>query len=143
VRRPLRVFITGPGLAETELEAALRGKGGKRSAPEIGIEMWPEFDAYDLRLTFADGTAWAVDVKDWASPSLLGVRTRAFADAPAHDRALIVIPAYRLRRREDYKRAFEHALDPGLRRHIEICTDADMVKRARREARRIAENGGR
>jgi hypothetical protein len=143
VRRPLRVFITGPGLAETELEAALRGKGGKRSAPEIGIEMWPSFDAYDLRLTFADGTAWAVDVKDWASPSLLGARTRAFAGAPAHDRALIVIPAYRLRRREDYKRAFEHALDPGLRRHIEICTDAHMVKRARREARRIAENGGR
>ena len=71
-RRPLRVFITSPGLAETELEAALRGKGGKRSVPEIGIEMWPAFDAYDLRLTFADGTAWAIDVKDWASPSLLG-----------------------------------------------------------------------
>jgi hypothetical protein len=138
-RRPLRVFITSPGLAETELEAALRGNGGKRSAPEIGIEMWPAFDAYDLRLTFADGTAWAIDVKDWASPSLLGARTRAFAGGPPHDRALIVIPAYRFRRREDYARAFRHALDPDLRRHIEICTDADLVKQARREARRVAE----
>ncbi len=108
--------------------------------------MWPAFDAYDLRLTFADGTAWAVDVKDWASPSLLGARTRAFAAAPPHDRALIVIPAYRLRRREDYKRAFLHALEPGLRRLVEICTDADLVKQARRQARRVAEateNGGR
>jgi hypothetical protein len=143
VRRPLRVFITSPGLAETELEATLRGKGGKRPAPAIGVEMWPAFDTYDLRLTFADGTAWAIDVKDWASPSLLGARTRPFADAPPHDRALIVIPAYRFRRREDYARAFRHALAPGLQRHIEICTDADLVKRARREARRIAENGGR
>lgn len=146
VRRPLRVFITSPGLAETELEATLRGKGAKRPATEIRIEMWPAFDAYDLRLTFADGTAWAIDVKDWASPSLLGARTRAFAAAPPHDRALIVIPAYRLRRREDYKRAFGHALDPGLRRHVEICTDADLVKQARRQARRAAEateNGGR
>lgn len=149
VRRPLRVFITSPGLAETELEATLRGKDGRRgkqSASEIGIEMWPAFDAYDLRLTFADGTAWAIDVKDWASPSLLGARTRAFAVAPPHDRALIVIPAYRLRRREDYKRAFAHALDPGLRRLVEICTDADLVKQARRQARRAAaatENGGR
>ena len=85
-------------------------------------------------------------MKDWASPSLLGARTRAFAAAPPHDRALIVIPAYRLRRREDYKRAFEHALDPGLRRLVEICTDADLVKQARRQARRAAEateNGGR
>jgi hypothetical protein len=148
-RRPLRVFITSPGLAETELEARLRGtdsKRGRRSAPEIGIEMWPAFDAYDLRLAFADGTAWAIDVKDWASPSLLGARTRAFAGGPPHDRALIVIPAYRFRRREDYARAFQHALDPGFKRHIEICTDADLVKQARREARRIAEaaqSGGR
>jgi hypothetical protein len=146
VRRPLRVFITSPGLAETELEATLRGMGGKRSAPAIEIEMWPAFDAYDLRLTFADGTAWAIDVKDWASPSLLGARTRAFSGGPPHDRALIVIPAYRFRRREDYARAFRHALEPGLRRHIDICTDADLVKQARREARRAAEsveNGGR
>lgn len=149
VRRPLRVFITSPGLAETELEATLRGKDGrhgKPSVPGIGVELWPTFDAYDLRITFADGTAWAIDVKDWASPSLLGGRTRAFAAAPPHDRALIVIPAYRLRRREDYKRAFEHALDPGLRRLVEICTDADLVRQARRQARRAAEateNGGR
>lgn len=148
-RRPLRVFITSPGLAETELEATLRGKDGRRgkqSAPGIGVELWPAFDAYDLRLTFADGTVWAIDVKDWASPSLLGARTRPFAAEPPHDRALIVIPAYRLRRREDYKRAFEHALDPGLRRLVEICTDADLVKQARRQARRAAEateNGGR
>jgi restriction endonuclease in pPIWI_RE module len=148
-RRPLRVFITSPGLAETELEAALRGtngKRGRRSVSDIEIEMWPAFDAYDLRLTFADGTAWAIDVKDWASPSLLGARTQAFVGGPPHDRALIVIPAYRFRRREDYARAFRHALDPGLKRHIEICTDADLVNRARREARRVVEaahKGGR
>jgi len=130
VRRPLRVFVTSPGLAETNLDAALRAK---RLVPE----MWPQYDAYDLRVTFADGTAWAVDVKDWANPSLLGARTRAFDADPAYDKAFIVIPEYRFRLREDYARAFRHALAPDLRSRITVCSDAEFVKRASRKARVI------
>ena len=45
--------------------------------------MWPQFDAYDLRIPFPDGTAWAIDVKDWANPSLLGRPDPGAARRPA------------------------------------------------------------
>ena len=68
--RPLRQFVTGPGRAEIDLEARLRKLG-------LDVEMWPGFDAYDLRVTFPDGYTWAVDVKDWKHPGLLGRAARA------------------------------------------------------------------
>ena len=128
--RPLRVFITSPGLAETDLEATLRSAG-------LRPEMWPQFDAYDLRIPFPDGTAWAIDVKDWANPSLLAVRTQALRADPPHDRGFIVVPAYRFRVREDYARAFRHALAAELHGRITVCSDEDLTKLARRELRRI------
>ena len=99
--------------------------------------MWPQFDAYDLRIPFPDGTVWAIDVKDWANPSLLAVRTRVLRAEPPHDRAFIVVPAYRFRVREDYAQAFRHALAPELRGHITVCSDEELTRRARRELRRI------
>lgn len=128
--RPLRVFITSPGLAETDLEKTLRKAG-------LVPEMWPQFDAYDLRVPFPGGTAWAVDVKDWASPSLLGARTTELRADPPHNRAFIVVPAYRFQAREDYARAFRHALAPGLRDRITLCSDDSFARQARREFRRI------
>ena len=99
--------------------------------------MWPQFDSYDLRIPFPDGTAWAIDVKDWANPSLLAVRTRALRADPPHDRGFIVVPAYRFRVREDYARAFRHALAAELHGHITVCSDEDLTRLARRELRRI------
>ncbi len=127
--RPLRVFITSPGLAETDLEKTLRKAG-------LVPEMWPLFDAYDLRVPFPDGTAWAIDVKDWASPSLLGARTMELRASPPHNRAFIVVPAYRFQVREDYARAFRHALTPDLRNCITVCSDDSFARQARRELRR-------
>lgn len=129
--RPLRVFITSPGLAETELETSLV-KPPLRLKPE----MWPQFDTYDLRVPFPDGSAWAVDVKDWASPSLLGARMRPLPPDPPYNRAFIVVPEYRFRVREDYARAFKSALPPGLDRTITICSDAEFLGLAEKELRR-------
>jgi hypothetical protein len=129
--RPLRVFITSPGIAETELEAALSG-------PPIRLrpEMWPQFDAYDLRVPFPDGSAWAVDVKDWASPSLLAARMHALPPDPPFTRAFIVVPEYRFRVREDYARAFRSALPPGLESALTVCSDTEFLDLARKQLRR-------
>jgi hypothetical protein len=126
LRRPLRVFITSPGLAETELAAVLETYGLKP-------EMWPKFDAYDLRVRFPDGTVWAVDVKDWANPSLLAARTRPLRREPRYDKAFIVVPEYRFRVREDYARAFRHHLATEARGLIEVCSDKQFAAKARRE----------
>lgn len=129
--RPLRVFVTSPGLAETELETSLV-KPPLRLKPE----MWPQFDTYDLRVPFPDGSAWAVDVKDWASPSLLGARMRPLPPDPPYNRAFIVVPEYRFRVREDYARAFKSALPPSLDRTITICSDAEFLALVKKELRR-------
>lgn len=124
VERPLRTFITGPGLAETDLEEQLRSLG-------LEVELWPDFDAYDLRVTFPDGTVWAIDVKDRANPALLGRTTRSFPARPPHHRALLVVPNYRFQDREDYGRVFTHRLTDELTGRIQLLSDCQLVREAR------------
>jgi hypothetical protein len=92
--RPLRIFVTGPGRAEVDLERSLAGLG-------LMVEMWPGLDAYDLRVHLPGGRIWAIDVKDRASPALLGMDATPLPAAPPHDAAFLVIPRYRLRDRPD------------------------------------------
>lgn len=129
LKRPLRVFVTSPGIAETDLDATLRSVG-------LDPQLWPEFDAYDLCVPFPSGIVWAVDVKDWANPALLARATQPLRAEPRHDRAFIVVPEYRVRVREDYARVFRHHLTPELADRIEICSDAEFTSMARRELRR-------
>jgi hypothetical protein len=93
--RPLRLFVTTPGRAELRLEKKLRGLG-------VQAQMWPEYDVYDLLVPMPDGQVWAVDVKDWANPALLGSHIRPLPAAPRYDRAFVVVPDHRLRRRANY-----------------------------------------
>jgi len=111
------------------LEAALRERG-------LQVELWPEFDRYDLRLRFADGEAWAVDVKDWAEPSLLARRVNAqaapFTSGPRWSRAFFVFPQERQRERPDYVRAFEnhcHVLSDG----VEAAFEVDFLEEVKRK----------
>jgi hypothetical protein len=48
------------------------------------------------------GQEWTVDVKDWASPALLGRQIRPLPKAPRHDKAFMVVPGHRLSRRPGY-----------------------------------------
>lgn len=122
VGRPLRVFITGPGLAETDLETRLTEIG-------LPVQMWPNFDAYDLRITFPDGEVWAVDVKDRANPALLGRAARPLPSRPPHDLAFLVVPRYRFDEREDYRRVFHHHRTGAPHGRIDLLTDQEFVER--------------
>ena len=93
--RPLRLFVTAPGRAELRLEKKLRSL-------RLRPEMWPGYDAYDLLVRLPGGLEWAVDVKDWANPALLGREVRPLPKDPRHDKAFIVVPDHRLRRRAGY-----------------------------------------
>lgn len=101
LKAPLRAFIAAPGRAEIRLAERVERLG-------IKVALWPALDAYDLQLMFEDGTTWAVDVKDWASPFALArhLGQRTFPERPSWDRAYFVFPEYRLRLRPDYVRAF-------------------------------------
>ncbi|MFB7587731.1 hypothetical protein [Streptomyces sp. NPDC056169] len=123
LRKPLRQFVTGPGQAETSLERELRALG-------LTVEMWPGFDAYDLRITFPDGHVWAVDVKDWAHPAFLGRSATAVRSEPPYDEACWVVPGFRVRARRDYLDIYakERGEEAG---GLRLLTD-DQLKRAAR-----------
>ncbi|MBV6703229.1 hypothetical protein [Kitasatospora aureofaciens] len=95
LRRPLRQFVTGPGRAEVELEARLNRLG-------LAVELWPGFDAYDLRITFPDGHVWAVDVKDWKHPGLLGRSAKPVRPEPPYDESCWVVPQEQADAHHDY-----------------------------------------
>ncbi|WP_180928811.1 hypothetical protein [Streptomyces sp. AJS327] len=123
LRKPLRLFVTGPGQAETSLESELRALG-------LTVEMWPNFDSYDVRIVFPDGHVWAVDVKDWAHPAFLGRSATAVRAEPPYDEACWVVPEFRVRARRDYLDSYAKergAQADGLR----LLTDRQLVRAAR------------
>jgi hypothetical protein len=128
--RPLRMFITGPGLAEIDLETELIRK-------KLPTEMWPNFDVYDLRITLPNQRVWAVDVKDRANPALLGRGTCPLPPNPPYDRAFLVIPQYRFDELESYGRLFTHHLPEDVHGKVDLLSDTEFMRLVMREVRRI------
>lgn len=129
LNRPLRMFITGPGLAETDLESELIRRG-------LRPTMWPNFDAYDLRITLPRGRVWAVDVKDRANPALLGRSALPLRDDPPYDEGFLVVPQYRFDEREDYGRVFAHHQRDDLAGAVDLISDTELLARVDRELAR-------
>jgi hypothetical protein len=127
--RPLRVFVTGPGRAETELEQAMTDLG-------LQVEMWPNVDAYDLRISFPSGKVWAVDVKDRVSPVILGRTATTLRAEPPYTSAFYVAPDYRRAQREDYGRAFRAACQAARDGEFTFEFSTELIRSARKEARR-------
>ncbi len=130
---PFRTFVTAPGRAELRLAKRLERLG-------VSVELWPEFDAYDLRVTFPDGKAWAVDVKDWAGPVALARHLDRVAElvptSPPWQRAFFVFPQDRLRQRPDYVRAFVNASRALARSpKVEALGEGPFVDAVRRHLR--------
>lgn len=123
LRKPLRLFVTGPGQAETALEGELRALG-------LTVEMWPNFDSYDVRVVFPDGHVWAVDVKDWAHPAFLGRSATAVRAEPPYDEACWVVPEFRVRARRAY--LDDYAKERGAQADgLRLLTDRQLVRAAR------------
>lgn len=121
--RPLRQFVTAPGQAETVLREMLR-------ALRLKVEVWPNYDSYDLRVTFPDGLTWAIDVKDWAHPGLLGKSARPVPSVPPSDDSFWVIPQYRADERADYIEVFTRN-KPADAKGLRLLTDVQTQKYAR------------
>lgn len=130
---PLRSFITGPGLVEIELERALHKLG-------LTVDMWPGFDAYDLGVTFADGTVWAVDAKDRADARLLGRTMTAPPDSPRWHRFFLVVPDHRFSTNDGYRRDFERHCPDEIRSRLRLCSVREFLAEVRRHLRTGGEN---
>lgn len=135
LRAPLRMFITGPGLAEIDLQTALAKKN-------LAAEMWPGCDAYDLRITLPNQVVWAIDVKDHANPALLGHHATTLRGTPSYDNAYLVVPAYRFADREDYARVFAHYCPPEVAARVKLMSDTQFLRHLTRVLKRIADGDG-
>ncbi|WP_121432357.1 HU-CCDC81 and SPOR domain-containing protein [Actinomadura pelletieri] len=124
LERPLRQFVTGPGRAEMRLAYRLTELG-------LSVELWPGFDNYDLRVTFPGGRVWAIDVKDWAHPGLLGRAARPIHPEPPYDEAFWVVPAARAKARAGYVATFERNR-PDTASGLPLMVDDALVRRARK-----------
>lgn len=97
VRRPIRRYVVVPGIYEVSATRRLRSMGLK-------VDLWPGYDAYDLRITFPDQTIWAIDLKDWRYPHLLANHLTPL-DQSANlrwDRAFYVVPDQRVKEYPGY-----------------------------------------
>lgn len=129
LKRGLRIFVSAPGRAELSLKAKLIKRG-------ISVEMWPAFDRYDLRLTFPDGTVWAVDVKDWHSPYLLARKLTpnvSIPASPAWQLGFFVFPDKRRENQRDYKRVIENRC--RFPSNITVCFESEFLRRVNRKLR--------
>lgn len=129
--RPLRMFISGPGLAEIDLETEL-------IKLQMQPEMWPNFDAYDLRITLPHRQVWAIDVKDRATPAILGRGARPLRSDPPYDRGFLVVPKYRFEEREAYGRIFDRYRPDDVIGRLELLSDDQLIRLLKAELRRIA-----
>jgi ribosomal protein S27AE len=127
---PFRTFISAPGRVEVALA---------RRMSALGLEtaLWPEFDAYDLRVTFPSGESWAADIKDWASPLALARHldndAEPFSASPPWSRAFFVVAQDRLRQRPDYLRALTRSCRALAKRPEIAVTDERGFARAVRD----------
>lgn len=97
LKRGIERFWFYPGRAEIRLYDKLTELG-------LQVELYPERDRYDLRVTFPDGKVWALDLKDYFNPYLLVKRLgdEPIPKDPPWDEAYIVIPNERKKERPAY-----------------------------------------
>jgi hypothetical protein len=131
----LRRYISRPGLPEIKLQEALAALG-------LTVTLWPAFDAYDLHFV-VNGSVWAVDVKDWSNPYLLGSKlSKKAIPGPQKwvwDRAFYVFPDDRSTLQQDYLRAFESRWQAPARTIALMMSDfIDMVTREIKKGRQNA-----
>ncbi|MEE7462087.1 hypothetical protein MFUR16E_12685 [Methylobacterium fujisawaense] len=100
LKRPFRSFWCLPGKAEVELMDRLIGLGWS-------VEPWPDLDRVDLVATSPEGSRRvAVDVKDFASPTLLAARFEGFKGYERTHDCYLAVPDARLSADRTYASVF-------------------------------------
>ena len=87
-----------PGIPEIHLFHTLDALRQHNPDHLVDVTLWPGLDRYDIRVEFADGSVWAVDVKDHGSPETLSRHlTPIYCEGMLrHDRGFYVVPSRRL-----------------------------------------------
>ncbi len=129
VRRAIRRYVVAPGRYEISAVKQLNSIG-------FTVELWPNYDQYDLRIHVADNLVWGVDVKDWRFPHLLAKHLTPFEyRANAHwDRAFYVIPDIRVQETPSYITVLQNVVsDAGYQHDFTILTISQLIDEVRKQ----------
>lgn len=119
-----------PGKEEIRLFDWLRNDVRPNTDYLQKIILYPGVDRYDIRLEFADGQAWAVDVKDYRDPLALGKQIKeppssfSFDQRLKWNRFFYVVPDYRQQDHPGYcsKVQREAALEDSSNAKVSLVT---------------------
>ncbi|WP_461002317.1 pPIWI_RE_Y domain-containing protein [Streptomonospora sediminis] len=118
---PIRTFIASPGRPELRLYHKIERAGAS-------VELWPDFDAYDLRIVFPDEEAWAVDVKDWSNPVRLARCLKPIPLEPPWRRSYIVPAKEAVAAVPGYVQTLRQRAKPMLREHqMIVASERQML----------------
>jgi hypothetical protein len=129
VHRAIRRYVVAPGIYELTAAAQMRSLG-------LDVKLWPDFDAYDLHISFADGEGWAVDLKDWRLPSLLAPHLEPLPGRQGRDwdRAFYAIPDVRVRENPSYLSLLHSTVRS---QEFSILTMSQLIEEARRHKEQL------
>ena len=108
--------------------------GLRHGSDKLHVELWPGFDAYDLRVTFPNGHIWALDVKDWRHPALLGRSATPLRPQPRYDCGCWVVPQEQVDAQPGYLTSF-YRNRPTSAAGLALLTDDEVIKRAQARLR--------
>ena len=116
------ICLIRPSFIELRLEK-------KFKEMRLEVELWPELDAADLKITFSDGNFWAIDAKDWGSASKLA-RELNQNTIPniGQSKSFFVVPDYRLN-----KLKYQAIFQSKYQGNIPLISESELIKRVKRE----------
>ncbi|ANY81310.1 hypothetical protein BB934_26370 [Microvirga ossetica] len=112
-------YWTGPGLAEIEVHDRLKAAGRT-------VDLYPYSDAADVSV---DGRDVGIDVKSYASASLLGARlARSVGQITMFRRRILCVPDARVRQDNGYLKTLKAIALQGEGKCLEFMTVSDVIR---------------
>lgn len=128
VKRDIQRFFVLPGKLELAIADFANDNG-------VANELWPEMDAYDIKLSFTDGEVWMIDAKAWQNAVQLKENVKENPPFPPNDlennpsrKAYLVIPDEIMRSHKDYEIEVEKGL-AGAKLSMVKCISFYELKR--------------
>lgn len=130
LRRGIQLRTMIPGLAEIELYDELLTLVDQELLTRVTL--WPGIDTYDLQIELKNGMVWAVDVKDFRSPTALArfIKDEGFPTADGdlwYSQAFFVVPDQRAQADTDYLSRVRSLLRG--RTGYEVLTSSRFIQR--------------
>ena len=122
------IYLIRPSLIELRLFETLEKIGKKH---DLQVELWPQMDKADLKVTFPTREIWVIDAKDWGSATKLAIKLNqdTISDI-GQSQSFFVVPDYRWKNLK-YQATFRSRYK--YKDNIPVLSESELIKRIRKE----------